>query len=150
MLEARGRGEREALGIGWRSIAPKGIGATQFEVVLHKFAKGEIGCGLKRTEFDADNIDVIGDPDKARARETLRRYVTFAARYVAYVCALEHRCIERGVVIECDIVPGEPIGGRVKQFLAGTRSVDFGRVAGFGANCGYRVCGLVDRFCRVM
>ena len=150
MLEARGRSEREALGIGCRRIAPKGIGATQFEVVLHKFAKGKIGCGLKRAEFDADYIDAVSEFDKARARETLRRYVAFAARYVAHVCALEHRRIERGVVIEGDIVPGEPVGGRVEQFLAGARPVDFGRAAGLGANCGYRVCGLVDRFCRVM
>ena len=70
--------------------------------------------------------------------------------HAAHVCALEHRCIERGIVIQSDVVPGEPVGGRVEQLLAGARPVDLGRAAGLGANCGYRVCGLVDRFCRVM
>lgn len=43
----------------------KGVSAAQFKVVLHQFAKREIGGGLKCAKLNANNEDAIFELYKA-------------------------------------------------------------------------------------
>lgn len=49
----------------YASPGSKGVSAAQFKVVLHQFAKREIGGGLKCAKLNANNEDAIFELYKA-------------------------------------------------------------------------------------